>query len=491
MKRRVILIITDGIGYSPKTEFNAFYNAVKPTYNYLFENVPYGMVRTYGLSVGLPDGQMGNSEVGHMTIGSGRVLYQDLVKIDKAIEDRTLAKNRVLQDVLEKSSTIHLIGLLSDGGVHSHINHLFGLIDIALGQNRKIVVHIITDGRDVSPTSSPKYISQLLEKYDKRIAIGSISGRFWTMDRDKRWERVEKGYRAIAEAKPKTNLSPLEYIEESHKKGVTDEFIEPVAFGDYQGIEEGDGVIIYNFRADRVREIVTALGDRNFQEFERDFKQLNIATMTEYQKDFPYPILFPKEIPTNILAEVISKAGLTQFHTAETEKYAHVTFFLNGGREEPFPNEDRVLVPSPKVKTYDLQPEMSAKHVTNEVLKAIEKEYDFIVVNYANGDMVGHTGVYEAGIRAVETVDKELAKVWKKGKEAGYSIVLVSDHGNCEEMRDEEGNILTNHTVGDVWCFVDSDEVEQVQDGGLSNIAPTILKLLNLPIPQEMDEPLI
>ena len=491
MKRRVILIITDGIGYSPKTEFNAFYNAVKPTYNYLFENVPYGMVRTYGLSVGLPDGQMGNSEVGHMTIGSGRVLYQDLVKIDKAIEDRTLAKNRVLQDVLEKSSTIHLIGLLSDGGVHSHINHLFGLIDIALGQNRKIVVHIITDGRDVSPTSSPKYISQLLEKYGKRITIGSISGRFWTMDRDKRWERVEKGYRAIAEAKPKTNLSPLEYIEESHKKGVTDEFIEPVAFGDYQGIEEGDGVIIYNFRADRVREIVTALGDRNFQEFERDFKQLNIATMTEYQKDFPYPILFPKEIPANILAEVISKAGLTQFHTAETEKYAHVTFFLNGGREEPFPNEDRVLVPSPKVKTYDLQPEMSAKEVSDEVLKAIEKEYDFIVVNYANGDMVGHTGVYEAGIRAVETVDKELAKVWKKGKEAGYSIVLVSDHGNCEEMRDDEGNILTNHTVGDVWCFVDSDEVEQVKDGGLSNIAPTILKLLNLPIPQEMDEPLI
>ena len=311
------------------------------------------------------------------------------------------------------------------------------------------------------------------------------------MDRDKRWERVEKGYRAIAEAKPKTNLSPLEYIEESHKKEITDEFIEPVAFGDYQGIEEGDGVIIYNFRADRVREIVTALGDRNFQEFERDFKQLNIATMTEYQKDFPYPILFPKEIPTNILAEVISKAGLTQFHTAETEKYAHVTFFLNGGREEPFPNEDRVLVPSPKVKTYDLQPEMSAKEVTNEVLKAIEKEYDFIVVNYANGDMVGHTGVYEAGIRAVETVDRELAKVWKKGKEAGYSIVLVSDHGNCEEMRDDEGNILTNHTVGDVWCFVDSDEVEQVKDGGLSNIAPTILKLLNLPIPQEMDKPLI
>ncbi len=490
MKKKAILVITDGIGYSSKRDFNAFFHAKKPTYNYLFNNVPYGMVTTYGLSVGLPDGQMGNSEVGHMTIGSGRILYQDLVKIDKAIEDGTLATNSIVQNILQHNR-VHLIGLLSDGGVHSHINHLFGLIEIALQNKNQVIVHIITDGRDVSPTSSPKYISQLIEKFGSNIEIGSISGRFWTMDRDKRWERVEKGYRAIVEAQPKTDLSPLEYVEESYQREITDEFIEPVAFKNYDGLKDNDGIIFFNFRSDRVREIVTAIGDSQFKEFAREFKNVHIATISEYHEDFIYPVIFPKEKPKNGLAETISKNGLSQFHTAETEKYAHVTFFFNGGTDTPFPNEKRVLVNSPKVQTYDMKPEMSAKEVSDEVLQAIDNGYDFIVVNYANGDMVGHTGVFEAGIKAVETVDRELGRVWKKAKENGYSFILTSDHGNCEEMKDENGNRLTNHTVGDVWCFIDSDEVEKVKDGGLSNIAPTILKLLQLPIPQEMDKPLI
>jgi len=490
LKKRVILVITDGIGYSSRKDFNAFHHAKKPTYDYLFQNVPYGMVTTHGLSVGLPEGQMGNSEVGHMTIGSGRVLYQDLVKITKSIQDGTLLNNSIVQNIMAQDR-VHLIGLLSDGGVHSHIDHLFGLIDIALSSGREVIVHPITDGRDVSPTSSKKYLSQLLDRFGDKIKIGSISGRFYTMDRDKRWDRIEKGYRAIVDAQPKTQLTPLEYIDSSYQQDVTDEFIIPTAFDGYEGMRDGDGVIFFNFRSDRMREIVTALGDKSFQEFEREPKNLFIATMTEYHKEFSYPIIFKKERPQNTLAEVISKAGLSQFHTAETEKYAHVTFFLNGGVEEPFENETRVLIDSPKVKTYDLKPSMSAVEVTDEVLKAMDSGYDFIVVNYANGDMVGHTGVFEAGIKAVETVDRELGRVLDKAREKGYSLVLTSDHGNCEEMRSVDGKILTNHTVGDVWCFVDSEGVDKVDNGGLNNIAPTILKLLQLPIPKEMDKPLI
>jgi 2,3-bisphosphoglycerate-independent phosphoglycerate mutase len=490
VSKKAVLIITDGIGYSSKTEFNAFHHAKKPTYDNLFKNHPYGMVSTYGLSVGLPDGQMGNSEVGHMTIGSGRILYQDLVKITKSIEDKTLAKNPVVVEAM-KRDRVHLIGLLSDGGVHSHIEHLFGLIEIALANGKEVVVHAITDGRDVSPTSSKKYFNQLIEKFGEKITIGSISGRFYTMDRDKRWERVEEGYRAIVEAKPTTELTPLQYIDESYSRDETDEFIKPVIFSGYSGFRDGDAVLFYNFRSDRMREIVTAVGDSSFEEFSRDPKDIYIGTMTLYQEEFPYPVLFPKEKPKNTLAEIVSNAGLSQLHTAETEKYAHVTFFLNGGVEEPFKNEKRVLIDSPKVKTYDMKPSMSAVEVTEAVLKGMDENIDFIVVNYANGDMVGHTGVFEAGIEAVERVDSELGRVLQKAKELGYSTVITSDHGNCEEMRDSEGNTLTNHTVGDVWCFVVADEVSKVESGGLNNIAPTVLKLLDLPIPEEMDKPLI
>ncbi len=485
---KTILVITDGIGYNKSCKDNAFCNAKKPTYDYLFENVPYSLIKTSGEAVGLPKGQMGNSEVGHMAIGSGRVLYQNLVKITKAVDDGTLAKNLVLVDLLQKSKVVHIVGLLSDGGVHSHIDHIISLAKISLSDGKKVYLHLITDGRDVSPTSAPFYLKQIL---DENLSIASISGRFYTMDRDSRWERVKKGYDAIAYGLPKCKVTPLEYIKSQHDKEIKDEFIEPVSFDGYSGFEDGDGVIFANFRSDRMREITEAVGDENFSEFKTSEVKLNIITLTEYKKEFPYPVIFENSLPKNTLAEVISKAGLSQLHTSETEKYAHVTFFLNGGVEEPFENETRVLVPSPNVKTYDLKPEMSAKEVSKNVQIAMKNEYDFIVVNFANGDMVGHTGDYEAGIKAVEAVDKELGEILKLAQELGYNLVLTSDHGNCEQMRDADGKILTNHTIFEVFCFVMSDGVTKVKNGGLNNIAPTVLKLMNLAKPKEMDEALI
>ncbi|WP_456403686.1 2,3-bisphosphoglycerate-independent phosphoglycerate mutase [Hydrogenimonas sp.] len=491
MAKRTILMITDGIGYKPGSRANAFEAARKPTYDRLFETVPHALIHTYGLHVGLPEGQMGNSEVGHMTIGSGRVLYQDLVKISLALKDGSLATNPVLQELLGKSERLHLVGLMSDGGVHSHIDHTIGLARIAAKAGKRVFLHLITDGRDVSPTSAPAYLARLEPILDDNIRIATLGGRFYTMDRDQRWERVEKGYRAIVEATPKTDLSPAAYVEASYEEGVTDEFILPTAFAGYDGMEENDGVLFINFRSDRMREIVTALGDPKFDRFERKPLHLHIATMTEYDKSFPYPVLFRKEVPRQTLAEVVSEAGLTQLHTAETEKYAHVTFFFNGGVEEPVLNESRVLIPSPKVKTYDMKPEMSAPQVGDAVLTAMEEGYDFIVVNFANGDMVGHTGNFEAAVKAVEAVDRELGRIVERAKERDYRLVLTSDHGNCEEMVDEEGNILTNHTVGDVWCFVMAPGVHEVKPGALNNIAPTVLKLMELPIPEVMDEPLV
>jgi len=491
LSKKAILIITDGIGYSQKTEFNAFFNANKPTYDKLFSSTPHSLIDTFGLSVGLPEGQMGNSEVGHMTLGSGRVLYQDLVKISLALQEKTLEQNEVFQKLLQVDGAIHLIGLLSDGGVHSHIDHLIGIAQIISSHNKKVKLHLITDGRDVSPTSATKYLKQIQNILDENISIATLGGRFYTMDRDNRWERVEKGYRAIVEATPKTKLDPISYVEESYKQEITDEFILPTAFEGYEGMKDGDGVLTINFRSDRMREIVTAIASKEFNEFERKPLNITLATITEYDKSFPYPVMFKKEAPKNTLAETIANAGLTQLHTAETEKYAHVTFFFNGGNDEPVKNETRVLIPSPKVQTYDEQPQMSAPEVGDAVLKGIEEGYDFIVVNFANGDMVGHTGNFEAAVKAVEAVDHELGRIFAKAKEHEYSVVLTSDHGNCEEMRDEDGNILTNHTVGKVWCFVAADGVTKVEAGGLNNIAPTVLKLMELEIPQEMDHPLI
>lgn len=489
--QKVLLVITDGIGHRESCKNNAFCNAKKDAYSYLFENVPYNFVKTSGLSVGLPEGQMGNSEVGHMTIGSGRVLYQNLVKISKAIEEGTLKENPVLQEILDYSNTIHLVGLMSDGGVHSHSDHIKGVAKIAKDAGKKVWLHLITDGRDVAPDSALTYLEEMERIVDEDIHIATVSGRFYAMDRDKRWDRVERAYRAIAQGEPQSDLPPKEYIRAQYAKEIYDEFIEPTAFAGYNGFEESDGVIFINFRSDRMREIVDAIGNSDFKEFPRSQTKVHLATMTQYNKTFPYPVIFPEEAPQNTLAQVISQAGKSQLHTSETEKYAHVTFFLNGGIEEPFLNETRVLVPSPDVKTYDQKPEMSAPEVSQNVQKAMREGYDFVVVNFANGDMVGHTGNFEAGVKAVEAVDQALSDLIKVAKEEGYAMVLTSDHGNCEEMKNEAGERLTNHTTYDVYCFVMAEGVKEVKAGGLNNIAPTVLKLMGLEIPQEMDEALI
>ncbi len=491
MTKKAVLVITDGIGYSSKTEHNAFYKAKKPTYDKLFNNTPHSLIDTSGLSVGLPDGQMGNSEVGHMSIGSGRILYQDLVKISLALSENTLEQNDELQTLLKKSDRIHLIGLMSDGGVHSHIDHFMGIADIAAKNNKEIFLHLITDGRDVSPTSAQKYLTQVKNHLNENIKIATLGGRFYIMDRDNRWQRVQRGYDAIVKATPKTDFDPASYIRSSYALGDTDEFILPTAFQDYDGMNDGDSVLTINYRSDRMREIVSAIGDENFNGFSRRHLKVNLATITEYDKSFNFPVLFSKDAPKNTLAEVISKKSLKQLHTAETEKYAHVTFFLNGGIDEPYENETRVLIPSPNVKTYDEKPEMSALEVGEAVLKSMDEKYDFIVVNFANGDMVGHTGDEDAAKIAVETVDEELGKILQKAKKMDYSVVITSDHGNCEEMKDDNGNILTNHTVGKVWCFVVADNVTKVDGGGLNNIAPTVLKLMGIEIPFEMDHSLI
>ena len=491
MSKKTVLIITDGIGHNSSCSFNAFCNAKKPTYDYLFSNVPYSLIHTYGEYVGLPEDQMGNSEVGHMTIGSGRVLYQDLVKIHLAIKNDTLKDNVIVKNTIEKSNNIHLIGLASDGGVHSHIDHIIALAKIAQNKNKKVWLHLITDGRDVAPDCAKIYIEKVINICNENIKIATIGGRYYGMDRDNRWDRVELAYNAIANATPKTKDNILDFIDNSYKNEIFDEFLIPTALDGYDGIKDGDGVIFCNFRSDRARELSSVFAKNDFKEFEKKPLKVQIASMTLYDKNIPIPVIFEKDNPTNTLAQVISDAGLTQLHTAETEKYAHVTFFFNGGVEEPFLNETRVLIPSPNVATYDLQPQMSAPKVGEAVKLAMKNQTDFIVVNFANGDMVGHTGVYEAAIKAVEAVDYELGLILEEAKKENYNIVLTSDHGNCEMMKDENGNTLTNHTVGDVYCFVIAPNVKEVKTGSLNNIAPTVLKLMGLDIPKEMDEPLI
>jgi 2,3-bisphosphoglycerate-independent phosphoglycerate mutase len=488
--KKAILIITDGIGHNSSCEFNAFCNANKPTYEKLFSQVPNSFIKTYGEHVGLPDGQMGNSEVGHMSIGAGRVLYQDLVKVNIAIKEDTLKDNEVLKTTIDKSNNLHIIGLLSDGGVHSHIDHIIALAKIGETNGKKVFLHLITDGRDVAPDSAKTYTKMIKNITNENIQIATVGGRYYGMDRDNNWDRIQKAYDEILNAKSACDMDIDEYIDSQYAKEVFDEFLEPVSFN-YEGAKDGDSVIFANFRSDRARELSSSMAKEGFNEFETKGINLNVATMTAYDKNLPLPVLFPKETPTNTLSEVVSRAGLSQLHTAETEKYAHVTFFFNGGVEDPFENEKRVLIPSPKVATYDLQPEMSAAPVGEAVREGMDEGTDLIIVNFANGDMVGHTGVYEAGIKAVEAVDLELGLIFEKAKELGYSVVLTSDHGNCEKMRDEDGNTLTNHTVGDVYCFVMADGVEKVENGALNNIAPTVLKLMNLEIPSEMDNPLI
>jgi 2,3-bisphosphoglycerate-independent phosphoglycerate mutase len=414
-----------------------------------------------------------------------------LVKISLALEDKSFERNETFVSLLKKSNRLHLIALMSDGGVHSHIDHLIGVAEIAAEEGKEVWLHLITDGRDVAPTSAIHFLHTIKAHGHRNIKIGSLGGRFYAMDRDNRWDRIQKGYEAMVKAIPKSDQSVMDYIENSYAKGENDEFILPSAFDGYDGFHEGDAVLTLNFRSDRMRQLSSALGDAEFKGFERTFIPIHLSTMTSYDQSFPYPVLFAKDAPVNTLSEVISRAGKRQLHTAETEKYAHVTFFFNGGVEEPYENETRVLIPSPQVKTYDMQPEMSAPEVGAVVVKAINEGIDFIVVNFANGDMVGHTGNFEAAIKAVEAVDEELGNIVEAARREGYAMVLTSDHGNCEEMRDDAGNMLTNHTVGKVWCFVMAEGVREVHPGALNNIAPTVLKLMGIEKPDEMDMPLI
>lgn len=494
MKQKTILVITDGIGFNENKRFNAFANAKKPTYEWLFQNCAHSLLKTSGIAVGLPSGQMGNSEVGHMTIGAGRVLYQNLVKINMAIDNDELRKNSDLIN-LAKCKNIHIIGLYSDGGVHSHLNHFDALMQIFSDFGCDVFLHPITDGRDVLPTSAAEFLRQLEGKISmlKNVKIATICGRFYAMDRDKRWDRIHKFYKILMFGNKNgeicTDLASV-YLQKSYENGKTDEFIEPVSFDKFSGISQNDGVLIVNFRNDRVREISSALGRAEFSAFERLFVVKNLVTMTNYDEKFDFPVLFKPEIIENSLSEVIANAGFRQLHTAETEKYAHVTFFLNGGREEPVKNEERILIPSPKVKTYDEKPEMSAFEVCENVVKGIERGFEFIVVNFANGDMVGHTGNFDAAVKAVECVDTCLGTILKAAKAHNYAYVQISDHGNCEDMRSENGEMLTNHTIYDVPCFVLADEVRKIDNGSLANVAPTILKIMGLEIPPQMQNPL-
>lgn len=491
MRQKCILVITDGIGFNKNKEFNAFEAACKPNYERLFKEVPNSLLKTSGLAVGLPQNQMGNSEVGHMCIGSGQIIYQNLVRINKAIENKELEKNDNLKKLLQKCKRVHIIGLYSDGGVHSMDTHFNALLEICAKNGNEVFAHAITDGRDVSPISGLDFIKKL-EKHCENLGVhfATLCGRFYAMDRDKRWERVKEYYDCLL-GKSKSVPNLVQYLEKCYKENITDEFIRAAQNESYKGMREEDGLIFINFRNDRMKQLIEVLNSKEFKEFEREKVFKNLLTMSVYDDKFKLDVLFEKEEIKNTLSETISKAGLSQLHTAETEKYAHVTFFFNGGKEELLENETRVLIPSPKVKTYDEKPAMSAFEVCEVVKKGIEKGEDFIVVNFANGDMVGHTGDFNAAVKAVEAVDICLGEVIDCAREHDYAFIITSDHGNCEAMQDEKGNLLTNHTTFDVFVFVEAKGVSKIKENmGLSNIAASVLKILDLEIPQEMNEAL-
>ncbi len=496
----IMLMILDGFGLREEKEYNAYKLANTPFIDFLFNNYSWSKLEASGLSVGLPEGQMGNSEVGHMNIGAGRIVYQDLTRINKAIEDGSFFENKVLLNAIETAkkykSKIHLLGLLSDGGVHSHINHLFAILKMIKQNNYdKVYIHCFMDGRDTPPTEGINYLRELKNfiEVENIGNIASVMGRFYAMDRDRRWERIEKAYKVIVNGEGREIKNFIEEVAKRYEKGETDEFIVPFIVDKNGTIQDNDVVIFYNFRADRARELTRALMEDNFSNFniKNRPKISYFCTMTMYDKDFPFPIIFPPEKYKNILGEVISNYKLRQLRIAETEKYAHVTYFFNCGREKPFENEDRVLIPSPQeVKTYDQKPEMSAYLVTDEVLRRIDNNiYDFIVLNYANLDMVGHTGVLEATIKAFEALDKCVEKVVKKVLEKNGIIFFMSDHGNSELMVDEHGNPHTAHTTNKVPFIFISNTVKpkEIKDGKLADVAPTILKVMGIPIPNEMD----
>lgn len=503
IKKPVMLMILDGFGVTDRIEGNAVIAAKKPNYDMLLNNFPNTKLKASGLSVGLPEGQMGNSEVGHLNIGAGRIIYQELTRISKDIKEGKFFENEVINkamnEALKNDSCLHLLGLLSDGGVHSHILHLKALLKLAKQKGlKKVYVHAFLDGRDVPPSSAKTYIEDI-ESYMNEIGVGkiaTISGRYYAMDRDKRWERVKLAYDALALGKGEKSNSAMEAVEKSYKDKKTDEFVLPTII--FQGenpigiIKNNDSVIFYNFRPDRARELTRALNDRVFDGFERSNLNLNFVTMTQYDKTIEdVEVAYKPQNYKNTLGEYVSSLGLKQLRIAETEKYAHVTFFFNGGIEKPNEGEDRILVPSPKVATYDLQPEMSAYEVTDKLIEKLDSDvYNLIIVNYANPDMVGHTGIFEAAKKAIEDVDLCIGRVYKKIMEKGGSLFVTADHGNSENMVDyNTGNAMTAHTTNEVpFIYVGNDvKGKKLKDGGiLADIAPTILDEMGVPIPEEM-----
>ena len=497
----VLLMILDGWGYrEPKTPDNAIEMGHTPNWHRMYNDNPHCLVETYGLAVGLPEGQMGNSEVGHTNLGAGRVVMQDLPRIDLAIKDGSLAKNPVLNEMIGKlkanGKTCHVMGLMSPGGVHSMQSQIVALCKILTDNGIKVDVHAFLDGRDTPPASAAEYLADFEKSICgmKDIRIVTLSGRFYAMDRDKRWDRVEAAYNNMMNASGKRYATVEEAIKASYADKVTDEFVVPCVIGDYQGMEDGDAILMANFRADRAREILYALADDTFEGFNRQ-KRVKFSEhigMTEYSVDHNrfMKTLFPPEALTHIFGEVVAEHGLTQLRIAETEKYAHVTFFFNGGEEKEFKGEERILIASPKVATYDLKPEMSVYEVTDQLVKAIEdKRFDTIICNFANGDMVGHTGIMEAALKAVAAVDECLGRVEKAIKDVGGVMIVTADHGNAEKMVDEKtGEPYTAHTVGKVAAILVNDQsgVKCMKDGRLADIAPTMLELLNIKQPQEM-----
>lgn len=498
MKKPVALIIMDGFGYNPDSYGNAIADAKKPNLDKLFAECPHTLIGASGLDVGLPDGQMGNSEVGHTNIGAGRVVYQMLVKISKSIKEGTIRKNPAIvgavENCVKNSSALHLMGLLSDGGVHSHIEHLFGLMEMAKDMGvEKIYVHAFLDGRDVPPTSGAEYMEKLVQE-TQRIGAGKVAtvmGRFYAMDRDNAWDRVEKAYAAMVYGEGVEGCCPVGAIKKSYEEGVTDEFMVPTVLDKEGTIKAGDSVIFFNFRPDRARQITRAFVDPDFTGFPRKngFFPLHFVCMTQYDATMPnVHVAFPPEALTMTMGEYISKNGLTQLRIAETQKYAHVTFFYNGGEEKTFPGEDRILIKSPDVETFDLKPEMSAYEVTDAVVKAIEEDkYNMIILNYANCDMVGHTGIEEAATKAVEAVDACVGRTVDAILKAGGAALITADHGNAEKMKEPDGAPFTAHTTNPVPLIVAGYPCKLRDGGRLADLSPTMLDIMGLPKPPEMD----
>ena len=497
MKKPLLLMILDGFGIAEKYG-NDIASANTPNIDKLFSENPITSIGASGLNVGLPEGQMGNSEVGHTNIGAGRVVYQELTRITKSIEDTTFFENtefnKALENVKKHGSSLHLIGLLSNGGVHSHNSHLYALIELAKRKGIKnVYIHAFLDGRDVAPTSGKDFIIDCENKI-KDIGVGKIAtvmGRYYAMDRDNRWERVQKAYDAMVFGEGKHCDSPSGAVQASYDEGITDEFVVPVVCCDNSNIKSNDSVIFFNFRPDRAREITRTLVDPNFDGFERKkgMFPLTFVCMTQYDATMPNVLVaFKPQSLANTFGEYISNKGLTQLRIAETEKYAHVTFFFNGGIEKSYKNEDRILVPSPKVATYDMQPEMSAYIVTDKIIDSIKSgKYDVIILNYANCDMVGHTGVFEAAVKAVEAVDTCVGKVTEAIAAMGGVTIITADHGNADKMFDENNKPFTAHTTNPVPFCVIGYDCELKSGGKLADIAPTMLNILDLPLPEEMD----